>query len=375
MTSSTVRHAYLDWVRGVAVLIMIEAHALDGWTHAVDRTRPLFGYAMILGGFGAPLFLFLAGLTGVLSAESKLRKTGDFAASWRAVQQRGWQVFGLAFLFRLQSYILSGAQSALSLLKVDILNVMGPAIAMTALMGRMAQKKVTRGLFFAAGAGAIALLTPIVRAAPQLAWLSDPVEWYFRPMPGRTNFTLFPWAGFVLAGAAVGVVVGGLRPDRLDVTQGRPSDVAQDGGARRLQGTLAIVGGLLVWLAHEASFRTPLHGGSDYWTTSLSFFLLRVGLLTLLLPIGYAWTHATLRRKLSNCSPLEEFGRASFFVYWIHVEMVYGFFSQPIRRSLSLEAALAVYVLFTVFLFGLVRLKSWLVEGRAIYLTDSKSVI
>ncbi len=153
MTSSTVRHAYLDWVRGVAVLIMIEAHVLDGWTQAADRTRPLFGYAMILGGFGAPLFLFLAGLAVVLSAESKLRKTGDFAASWWAVQKRGWQVFGLAFLFRLQSYILSGGSSLLSLLKVDILNVMGPAIAMTALTGRMARKKVARGVLFAAGAG------------------------------------------------------------------------------------------------------------------------------------------------------------------------------------------------------------------------------
>ena len=87
ITSDTVRHAYLDWVRGVAVLIMIEAHVLDAWTHAADRTRPLFGYAMILGGFGAPLFLFLAGVAVVLSAESKFRKTGDFAASWRAVAE------------------------------------------------------------------------------------------------------------------------------------------------------------------------------------------------------------------------------------------------------------------------------------------------
>ena len=68
-------------------------------------------------------------------------------------------------------------------------------------------------------------------------------------------------------------------------------------------------------------------------------------------------------------------GRASLFVYWIHVEMVYGFFSRPIRRSLSLEGAMVAYVLFTVFLLGLVRLKNWIVEWRAIYLTDSKSVI
>jgi len=167
MTSSTVRHAYLDWVRGVAVLIMIEAHVLDSWTHAADRTRPLFGYAMILGGFGAPLFLFLAGLAVVLSAESKCRKSGDFASSWWAAQKRGWQVFGLAFLFRLQSYVLSGGYSLISILKVDILNVMGPAIALTALTGRMSRNKGVRALLFAAAALAISLFSPIVRATPK----------------------------------------------------------------------------------------------------------------------------------------------------------------------------------------------------------------
>jgi hypothetical protein len=40
-----------------------------------------------------------------------------------------------------------------------------------------------------------------------------------------------------------------------------------------------------------------------------------------------------------------------------------------------LESALVAYVLFTAFLLALVRLKSWLAEDRAIYLTDSKSVI
>ena len=357
MKTGSARHAYLDWVRGVAVLIMIEAHVLDSWTRAADRTRPLFGYAMILGGFGAPLFLFLAGVAVVLSAESKLRKTGDFEAAWWAVQKRGWQVFGLAFLFRLQSYILSGGFSAISLLKVDILNVMGPAIAMAAIAGRLTRNKGLRGAVFGAAAVAIALMTPFVRTAPLLAWLPDPVEWYFRPSPGRTNFTLFPWAGFVFAGAAVGAVLDSVRP------------------ARRLQVALASAGVAIAWLAREASFWPPLNPRSEYWTSSASFFFLRVGLLTLLLPIGYLWEHAPFRRKLTQWSPLEEFGRASLFVYWIHVEMVYGFFSRPIRRALSLEGAVVAYLLFTVFLLALVRLKSRLIEGRAIYLTDSKSVI
>jgi uncharacterized membrane protein len=345
----TVRHAYLDWVRGVAVLIMIEAHVLDAWAHAGERVRPLYGYAVILGGFGAPMFLFLAGIVAVLSAESKVRTSGDFAASWRAAEMRGWQLFGFAFLFRLQSYILSGANNAIDLLKVDILNIMGPAIAFAAMMGRTVRRQVTRCLVFAAAAAAISLLAPVVRTAPVVAWLPDPLEWYFRFSPGRTNFTLFPWSGFVFAGGAIGVILDGSR------SLNRP---------RRLQLALAGLGALLAWLAYEASFRPSILASSDFWTTSASFFFLRVGLLILLLPLGYLWTHAPFRHKLSSWSPLEEIGRASLFVYWIHVEMVYGFFSRPIRRSLSLEAALGAYLLFTVFLLGLVRLKSWIVEDR-----------
>ena len=176
-----------------------------------------------------------------------------------------------------------------------------------------------------------------MRATPLLAWLPDPIEWYFRPSPGRTNFTLFPWAGFVFAGAAVGVVIDGLRPPNAP-------------GASRRRSPLRVPWSC-GWRTKRRSGRR-LRADRTYWTTSASFFFLRVGLLTLLLPLGYLWEHAPLRHKFSSWSPLEELGRASLFVYWIHVEMVYGFFSRPIRRALSLEGALAAYVLFTVFLLG-----------------------
>jgi len=354
MTAGAVRHAYLDWVRGLAVLIMIEAHVLDSWTRPDDRSLPAFGYAMVLGGMGAPLFLFLAGVAAVLSAGSKVRKTGDAAAAWNAVQKRGWQVFGLAFLFRLQSYILTGFLSAVSLLKVDILNVMGPAIAMTALTGRYAGR--ARTVAFALAAVAISMLTPIVRMTPWLNWLPDPVEWYFRPSPGRTNFTLFPWAGFVFAGAAVGEVIGEAKSAQKPF---------------RVQLGLALVAVLVAGLAYGASFLPTIYAKSEFWTSSPTYFFLRVGVLTLLLPLAYVWSQAPWRHKMSRWSPLEELGKASLFVYWIHVEMVYGVFSRPIRRSLSLEWVTVALCLFTLFLLGLVLLKNRVV----LYLTDSKSVI
>ena len=39
--------------------------------------------------------------------------------------------------------------------------------------------------------------------------------------------------------------------------------------------------------------------------------------------------------RLPGRSPMQEFGIASLFVYWIHVEMVYGVVSTPIHRQLT----------------------------------------
>ena len=58
-------------------LIMIEAHILDSWTRYDDRQSALYGAAMLVAGLGAPLFLFLAGVSVSLSAASKLRRTSD----------------------------------------------------------------------------------------------------------------------------------------------------------------------------------------------------------------------------------------------------------------------------------------------------------
>src|SRR6266550_2137403 len=93
------RRTYLDVLRGVAVLVMIEAHVIDSWTRAADRQSRGFGESLILGGFGAPLFLFLAGVAVAISAGSKARRSGDRRAAARAVQKRGLQILLLAFVF------------------------------------------------------------------------------------------------------------------------------------------------------------------------------------------------------------------------------------------------------------------------------------
>ena len=69
------RRGYLDWLRGLAVLIMIEAHLMDSWTRSPDRESEAFRWSATLGGFGAPLFRFLAGVSVALSASSASKLT------------------------------------------------------------------------------------------------------------------------------------------------------------------------------------------------------------------------------------------------------------------------------------------------------------
>jgi uncharacterized membrane protein len=336
------RRGYLDWLRGVAVLIMIEAHTIDAWTRPDDRGHTAYAWAMILGGFGAPIFLLLSGIALALAAGSRLRNgraAGEVAALAR---RRGWQILGLAFLFRLQSWIISGGDVERALLKVDILNIMGVAMLGAAVLWGFGSGRWSRALWLVAATIAAAMLTPLIRVTPLLDVLPGPIEWYLRPSPGRTTFTLFPWAGFLLAGGAVGVWLDASRPGLEE---------------RRTVLALALVGPALAVGGYLTSLLPAIYRQTDFWTSSPTFFFLRLGVLISLMPIAYAWNALFPGR-----SPLREFGIASLFVYWIHVEMVYGVVSTPLHRQLTFPQALAAFAAFSVFLFGLVKLKERLVN-------------
>src|SRR5947199_9132881 len=92
------RRRYIDCARGIAVLLMIEAHTTDAWTRAAAKSTVAFRNATVLGGFAAPLFLWLAGLVALLSA-ARIATAGGRAAVL-AMARRGGEFFLLAFLLR-----------------------------------------------------------------------------------------------------------------------------------------------------------------------------------------------------------------------------------------------------------------------------------
>ena len=326
----TRRRGYLDWLRGLAVLVMIEAHVLDSWTRLDQRDSFAFGWSMILGGFGAPLFLFLAGVSVALSAGAKWRRHNDQGAAARAVMRRGLEIFGLAFLFRLQALVVSWG-SWMSLLKVDILNIMGPSIVAAAALWGTARSVRARLLVFAIATIAVSVLTPLVRAVDFLHPLPDPIEGYLRPRPGFTNFAIFPWTAFVFAGAFIGVLIDGTR---THVTE------------RRLNAGIALGGLILSCVAYAGSYLPSLLPNSQFWTSSPSFFLIRTGIMIVAVGAAYAWS--LRRRPITDWSPLEQIGRTSLFIYWIHIELIYGLMVRPLHKSLTLGEAWIGVVVFSL---------------------------
>ena len=326
---------------------MVEAHLLDSWVRAVDRSELPYRWAIAIGGYSAPLFLFLAGVAMALATGSRLRRGMTPSQTAALSRRRGLQILGLAFLFRLQSFLISGGPFPETLLKVDILNVMGVAMLAAAIVWGIPSRSLWRGAALLSVAICAVLVTPIVRTSSFPATLPYPIEWYFASVAGSGAFTLFPWVAFLLFGVVLGLW--------LDQTRTREDE-------RRLMRSMAVIGPLLSVIGYLATFLPPVYEGTTYWTGSPTFFFVRLGVLISAIPFAYAW-NAIFR----GWSPLRDFGVASLFVYWVHVEMVYGVASLWLHKALTFNQAVVSYIALSLFLFGLVKAKDRVFPSPASY--------
>jgi uncharacterized membrane protein len=332
------RRASLDWARGLAVLLMIVAHTSDAWTRAADRGTSAYGVLTILGGFAAPLFLWLAGVGVAISAARTAGRTSRAQAA-ESIARRGLEIFLLAFLFRLQAFVVSPGSHPVTLFRVDILNVMGPAIAIAGVLWAISNRASVRVGVLGAAAVAIAMITPVVRAAAAVDRLPTWVQWYVRPAGEHTTFTLLPWAGFVFAGAAAGTILSSLSsPGRSD--------------AGRAPAILGPAGAALVALGFYSSTLPSIYASSSFWTSSPTWFAIRTGVVMLAVWLLVILESRSIPRALRPAfDALARFGQASLFVYWIHVELVYGYASWLWRGRLPVWLTVCALAAFSALMY------------------------
>ena len=360
------RLAWIDWMRGLACVLMFQTHCYDAWLGGDARNTSFLKTSQLLGTLPAPLFLFLAGISFALVTDKLIRKNLTPAEITRTMFRRGAEIFAFGLLFRLQEFLIAWGWAPRSdLLRVDVLNIIGLSMILMAItcgitlavcralhlprpgmLSGISQVSSNQGsnnndrgrsssrsrLILAATsiavAALIALLTPPLYTTWRPTWLPWCLESYIdgchnlgAPQPWL--FPLFPWAAFAFAGLAAGFILF--------------SDQARN----RVAQTLALfagIGALAILVARQLDHSSfHLYSTYDYWHTSPNFLMMRTGLLLVIAFLAYTWCRWGLATR--GFSPLIQLGQTSLLVYWVHIEFVYGRFSLLPKRAQTIAGA------------------------------------
>jgi uncharacterized membrane protein len=352
-------------MRGLACVLMIQAHCYDSWLNPEARRTLLYRWSQELSTLAAPIFLFLCGVSFALVTEGLRQKNKPRSQIFKTALLRGAEILGFGFLLRVQEFVLGYPKSPWTdLLKVDVLNILGVSIIFMALfwrlvnIGGLPDASTGRGSVSLHGeepgerwrnrliglslliAAAVAIATPPLWTSHRPKFLPWMLESYINGVhnfgsPTPWIFSIFPWCGFAFAGLAFGSFLF--------------SDFAQ----RKEVSALGIVGaigvlacGLSLWWDYSS---IRIYAVYDYWHSSPNFFLMRCGILLPLTFAIFAWCRWGWVTE--GFSPFIQFGKTSLLVYWVHIEFVYGRLSiLPKFRSNIPLATAGMVVIFAAML-------------------------
>lgn len=312
---------FIDQLRGWAVIVMIEVHAVNVWLR--PDLRP--DWLNFANGLVAPCFIMCAGFSLVLST---FRPDGSMPPFAPAAKRLGvillwayalhspgstladWTVFGTPAKFR-------------ELAQIDVLQ----CIVFSLLILQGLARTLRRPVAFAAVALGLAVGASL--AAPQL-WRPGVADGWWLPIRGLINgnpdrgvaslFPLFPWFAFAALGSVLGVFYRHCRV------------VSNNGTARwseaRWLAALASLGGVL-WLwgwlhAHNVwglgAFPANIAGG--FHNTTLPSVAARLGWVCAAGAM-LGWVEMR-RRPWPGPNWVQAASRESLLVYLLHLYLIFA---------------------------------------------------
>jgi uncharacterized membrane protein len=298
-------------MRGFAVIFMVMGHSIDSVLSRELRTTEGFILYDAVRGFTAPIFLFVSGYAYIVATE---KRWSEFRTFSKPVLQRLMKVallfvigYALHFPFFSLNKILhqSGPQELAQFFQVDVLHCVGASLLMLQLMLFAAPTRREFALSVAVIATGIVVLAPLIWRIDFAPLVSPFLSPYFNQMQ-PSIFPLFPFAAFMFSGVVVGHFYLEAKEKRTEDTFVR--DLL-------LFAVVAVALGidfdLLPWSLY------PEH---DYWKTSPNWFLVRVGIVTLITGAFYYVRRlpAVLEKNLITL------GQASLLIYPVHLLIVYG---------------------------------------------------
>ncbi len=310
-SSSRPRIYLLDFIRLVAILLMIHGHTLDAFTDPAAMDLDTFRWQtwVHLRGLTAPLFLMVSGAASVLGI--RYEPDGRIA---RALLKRRFtmglvvMVIGYLMVFpanRIADLRWVSPDIWQGFLRVNILQLNGATLLLLTTLLVFA-RSVRRYAAWSLGVGFLILAcAPMVYAIDWFRWLPEGLAAYLSFQHGSL-FPLFPASAYMFLGVGLGAVL---------------LETPEEGRVRVFRLTCLTASGALLLLAMAAE-RIPLSllPAHDLYKVGHAYTLLRVGFALLIFAL-LAWTAEIYPRLAAAWAPL---GRRSLFLYVGHLVLIYG---------------------------------------------------
>ncbi len=297
--SAPARVRAFDWLRGLAVLVMVETHAMVLLRKELLATRAA-GILDYLNGLVAPSFIFAAGFSLALVQVRAASAGGARAPRVLRTLRRIGEVLAVGTLINWVWFPVSVEPGWL--LRIDILQCIGLTL-LAALPLNVALAPRPRTLAVVSLLVAVALFL----VAPFADGVTGPLQDLFNKSgPRHSVFPLLPWAGWAFLGGAAGATAA--RGTAVDV--------------RRLALGIGL-GSAAAWLLKP--FWLAIYPPHAFWVTDPANTGARgisvMALLLLLLAIE-ARVPAGARRSPAVWL-LELFGTSSLAAYFFHEMLIY----------------------------------------------------
>ena len=290
------RELYIDAFRGLMALLMVQGHIFDDLLSPAHRALPWYQFQVMFHGSTAPGFLFASGFVAGLPRAP---------LSVRAILRRARRllfVLGVGYFLHLPYLSIWKTSQATAAQKAELFACNPLQLIAVSQLGLLLLQWIAgRRWVVVAAAAAVAILaaTPFVWASGISRHLPLPLGAYLDPASAPSQFPIFPFAAFVLAGTVAGAWLG-----RTDHATRRRRSVWAAAGL--------VAAGLLLTVA--------LQGRVDFWTVSPGYALLRMAGLVIVLA-GVEWA---ARRAGPGMRALGLIGHETLVVYVLHLLLLFG---------------------------------------------------
>jgi uncharacterized membrane protein len=302
------RALFIDLLRGLALLVMIEVHIFNELLIPQVKEASWFHWVHFINGLVAPSFLFVSGLVFVLSLQNSTQELRKFGTVfWRKINRILLiLIAGYALhtpYFSLKKILASQDPEIIKqLFNVDILQVISIGLLILLIARMIFSSDKGYNIFIGSFLLFVLFFSPIAWKMDFNKLLPIPLANFFNQDNGSL-FPVFPWFNFLFAGAFISKYFIKARESNTEKTF--------------IRKILYI--GIGFYIVSTFCLEVIISPTINVLRPHPFFFLERLGVIFIMLAGCWYYVH----NKENYKSVVLDVSRESLLVYWLHLQLIY----------------------------------------------------